>query len=664
MSRVDEVSQDLADLLNALCEGELDPDDAARLERMICADPAACRLYFRYIDVHVELRRRYGYSQASNNEVYSHEGQSVADSVTPIRLPVVIPSSSVSDPQSIGSPLSSFLHGTVGWFSSGWPVAYLVATVIFGIGLVIGSLVPVSEPVQVARQSALPSTFGRGAGGEGSDNLSHSRPTVGRITGMVDCRWMENPKSEIRNPKEIGNHQSSISNQKSLVSLGDKFALSSGLLEITYDTGAKVILQGPMKYEVESASAGFLSVGKLTARVEGRGARDEGTPNLQISKSPNPSPLSPLPSPLFTIKTPTATVTDLGTEFGVEVSKEGDTISHVFCGSVQFQPATVAGEAAGQPIILRENESAQLKLGADRKFLVSRLPVKYQGFVRQMPNMPARLLLGDTFENQANSNAYGEDGGYGLNECLPRRQFGLFRPTVYVRGGDCVEFPSLAQVAHPACHGKLNLFTEPGNAGWVVLNRYFPRDLVVSAELNPDAVRCADRSHVPKTLSADPASKNWMALGVRGSSLWLDHKELPLASNGGAVFRVRYNGEWDCFENGVPIANGRVSPTCPYRIVMRVLGDQWEISVNGVVLNLDPIGSRTARTLHGQAAETKENCISLGAGAVPIAATPTGSTVIDINSVGNLTIVEARPGAFAAIKMPSLPAPDAEPPRK
>ena len=39
-------------------------------------------------------------------------------------------------------------------------------------------------------------------------------------------------------------------------------------MEITYDTGAKVILQGPVTYEVESKDGGFLSLGKLTARLE------------------------------------------------------------------------------------------------------------------------------------------------------------------------------------------------------------------------------------------------------------------------------------------------------------------------------------------------------------------------------------------------------------
>ena len=145
---------------------------------------------------------------------------------------------------------------------------------------------------------------------------------------------MENLKSEIRNPKQIGNQKSEIRNQKSLVSLGDKFALSSGLMEITYDTGAKVILQGPVTYEVESAAGGFLSVGKLTARLEKKVASGQWSvaDNNETSnpQSPIPDPsLSTIHHPLFTIKTPTAVVTDLGTEFGVEVDRQAR--HHVAC---------------------------------------------------------------------------------------------------------------------------------------------------------------------------------------------------------------------------------------------------------------------------------------------------------------------------------------------
>ena len=61
-------------------------------------------------------------------------------------------------------------------------------------------------------------------------------------------------------------------------------------MEITYDTGAKVILQGPCTYEVESPRGGFLSLGKLTARVERSEVRGQGSekqipnPKSQINK--------------------------------------------------------------------------------------------------------------------------------------------------------------------------------------------------------------------------------------------------------------------------------------------------------------------------------------------------------------------------------------------
>ena len=62
----------------------------------------------------------------------------------------------------------------------------------------------------------------------------------------------------------------------------------------------------------------------------------EVNPKSQISKSQISIPsLSTIHYSLFTIKTPSAIVTDLGTEFGVEVSKNGDSECHVFQGSVE-----------------------------------------------------------------------------------------------------------------------------------------------------------------------------------------------------------------------------------------------------------------------------------------------------------------------------------------
>ena len=122
------------------------------------------------------------------------------------------------------------VYSLFNYVSSGWPVAYLVATVIFGIGLSIGSFVHVSRSALVAKQSLMPN----GSVSEPKEEL------VGRITGMVDCQWVDASTAVVK-----GTH----------VPLGRAYALAAGLMEITYDTGAEVILQGPATYEVESATA-------------------------------------------------------------------------------------------------------------------------------------------------------------------------------------------------------------------------------------------------------------------------------------------------------------------------------------------------------------------------------------------------------------------------
>ena len=114
-------------------------------------------------------------------------------------------------------------------------------------------------------------------------------------------------------------------------------------MEITYRTGSKVILQGPAIYEVDTRNGGHLLIGKLTGKVETAEAKG------------------------FSVRTPTAIVTDLGTEFGVEVDRQGSTTSHVFRGSVRVQrlSADGAGKDAGQ--VLHENQSARVMIGKDRK---------------------------------------------------------------------------------------------------------------------------------------------------------------------------------------------------------------------------------------------------------------------------------------------------------
>lgn len=110
--------------------------------------------------------------------------------------------------------------------------------------------------------------------------------------------------------------------------------VSTGLAELKFAQGAKVTLQGPAEFEVRSANQGFLRRGKLVALV----------PRQAIG---------------FTVVTPTATIVDLGTEFGVEADAHGATNVRVFRGKVELHPDLKHGTLSDT------NRSITLTAGAE-----------------------------------------------------------------------------------------------------------------------------------------------------------------------------------------------------------------------------------------------------------------------------------------------------------
>jgi hypothetical protein len=350
---------DLRELLDALSTGALDGAQAASLEDILARDPAARQLYVTYMHLRVnsqyladiqlapldaaDLAEALGEEEAGN-------GHWAGGSTAP-NLPIS-QSPSASAPPIVIQPSVASLSFTPPSFVGGLLLSYLTAALVLSVGLAIAWAWKLPNDPWVARQSVPPTVEGRPA--------TESRvESIGRITGMVDCQWDNGAgRRQIQSP---------IPNLQSLVCLGDKFVLASGLMEITYDTGAKVILQGPVAYQVESSSGGFLSVGKLTARLQkgddGR-RKAEQSPNLQIPKSPNPKSPFPLPPSPFAVRTPTATVTDLGTEFGVTVSQLGVTQVHVLQGTVVAQVVDAHG---GAPRRQHVSEGVAVEIGRQER---------------------------------------------------------------------------------------------------------------------------------------------------------------------------------------------------------------------------------------------------------------------------------------------------------
>jgi hypothetical protein len=314
-------SDEFLSLLNAACDGMLIDSQFDELESILNSDVATRKVFIDHIQLRTDI---WLLGQA---EKRACDGGLA-------RVQAMLPGTSSSPP--VMGILDNAIHGTISYFSAEMPFAYLVATVLFGLGLWFCSFIYVSSPEQYKSDAqqiadASPRTM--------RAVMPPERMPIGRVSGLVNCRW-----SDSHTVVYLGRR----------VAAGDTFALASGLVEITYDTGARVVVQGPATYQVDSPRGGFLSVGKLTARVEKKAANSQDS-NLQ---SPPPN------SPLFAVRTPTAVVTDLGTEFGVEVSESGETCSHVFRGSVQLQETRIAEgqESSNNTIILHANEAASVKI--------------------------------------------------------------------------------------------------------------------------------------------------------------------------------------------------------------------------------------------------------------------------------------------------------------
>lgn len=104
--------------------------------------------------------------------------------------------------------------------------------------------------------------------------------------------------------------------------------LKSGLAQVEFVSGARVILEGPAEFRLVAPLEGFCQSGRLTAEVPGQAIG-------------------------FRIGSPKVAVVDLGTEFGMEVHRDGGADVHVFGGHVELQ-------RGGEVLALATGDSARV----------------------------------------------------------------------------------------------------------------------------------------------------------------------------------------------------------------------------------------------------------------------------------------------------------------
>jgi hypothetical protein len=155
-------------------------------------------------------------------------------------------------------------------------------------------------------------------------------------------------------------------------------AVDRGLAEFRFQSGVRVVLEGPARLELLSGTSARLHRGKLAARVSGTTG--------------------------FEVLSPRGKVIDLGTEFGVSVSDSGDTDVHVFEGRVEVVPA-----GAGAAVSLTQAQTARLAAGS----VTVRPEPSPEGFIRAIvpPPVVTPRTVRLAFDRTAADSGIRDDAG-------------------------------------------------------------------------------------------------------------------------------------------------------------------------------------------------------------------------------------------------------------
>ncbi|HEY2760677.1 MAG TPA: FecR domain-containing protein, partial [Pirellulales bacterium] len=186
-------------------------------------------------------------------------------------------------------------------------------------------------------------TYSIGGGGRRPNSVAQSAvndgKSVARVTATRNCSWAE--ASDVGYGTRLG--------------AGQRLNLSTGLVEVTFDDGAVVVLEGPASFDVESPGRAQLHDGRLAAVVPERGRG-------------------------FEVVTSRLNVVDFGTEFGVMADSAGATEVHVFNGLVKAQLLDVAGNQV-RTVELNTSEAARIEPAAA---VIARIPARDDEFVRSL----------------------------------------------------------------------------------------------------------------------------------------------------------------------------------------------------------------------------------------------------------------------------------------
>lgn len=191
-------------------------------------------------------------------------------------------------------------------------------------------------------------TSGGFFGKQAADSVTKSnvtqRPYVATLTRSTDCVWGSTSPPE-------------FSGQRLLT---DDLVLEQGVAEFRFDSGVRLVIEGPTKIKLETACCAKLDYGKMV--LHGYEA-----------------------SPEFALVTPLLTFHDIGTEYGARIEKDGEVDLHVFEGAVRVDP-NQKNEQFAESLIVKAGQARHLNDNS-----VDDIQLQPEIFNREVPGAPKDL---------------------------------------------------------------------------------------------------------------------------------------------------------------------------------------------------------------------------------------------------------------------------------
>ncbi len=306
-------------LMDAQLNGTISEREIQDLDSLLLGDEEASRTFLEYARIHAELHLLAA-AQSADAETLVRERMQPSPTA-----PVIVRRQGPGGPKPRGRGLlaerekidagdgSARLGGGARFVTAATLMAMLL-----GAGIVSGLLVLSGVLLRGIRLQVNQPAVARS-----HDNalMSPSMPSptdvpapnaVAQLTRVAHCRWSD--AGEYYQPGDR-------------LAAGQLLDLAAGVVELRFDAGVKVILQGPARADLTSAMAMRLQSGKMTAEILRPEARG------------------------FQVQTPKGKVVDLGTEFGVEVTPTRDVEVHVFKGEVVVEHTARASAQAGSHVL-------------------------------------------------------------------------------------------------------------------------------------------------------------------------------------------------------------------------------------------------------------------------------------------------------------------------